>query len=91
MIVVAIFGLIAGMFGMLIDLIPHVPVPDFIESSVPGLRAALGASASMGVWIPLQLAGTVAGLILSCALGGGVIKIGRIVASFLSAGGGSAG
>jgi len=74
--------------------IGHVPFP-----SVPSWLSTAGAASSslashfagLGAWLPFPLLTTIAGtwlLVLVASLG---LKVARIVASFLTVGGGSAG
>ena len=47
--------------------------------------------AGLGAWIPLNLAANVATALLACLVIGFAIKLVRIVVSFVTVGGGSAG
>lgn len=65
-------------------------VPSFI-ADLPGYVAtAAGYMVGTGPWIPWALATAVVGAYLACLAAGIALKLARIVASFLTLGGGSA-
>lgn len=71
-------------------LISLPPVPSFL-ADLPGyVSTAASYVASTGVWIPWALMGTVIGVWAVCLAAGLAVKVVRIVASFLTLGGGSA-
>jgi hypothetical protein len=70
--------------------IPDIPVPGWFTGSIAAIQALFGAATTMGVWVPVPLAISVAALLFTALMGGAIIKLVRIIASFLTAGGGSA-
>jgi hypothetical protein len=82
----AVNGLISGIFSVM----PPLPVPAWFTGAGTALANLFGAATSMGVWIPIPLALNVMATLFAAMFGGALIKLGRIVLSFLTAGGGSA-
>ena len=76
--------------GNIFSVMPDIPVPDWFTGAGSTLAELFGAAGSMGVWIPIPLALNVMGVLFSAMFGGALIKLARIIASFLTAGGGSA-
>lgn len=72
------------------SVMPDIPVPSWFTSAGTALAGLFGAAGSMGVWIPIALALNVMGVLFAAMFGGALIKLARIIASFLTAGGGSA-
>lgn len=72
------------------SVMPDIPVPSWFTGAGQALAGLFGAAASMGVWIPIALALNVMGVLFAAMFGGALIKLARIIASFLTAGGGSA-
>ena len=91
MVTLALMKLAASFCGFVLDLVPGGGPPSWFMDSGSAFNSVLSDAASMTVWFPLGLAVVIAQVLLTCQVGGGVIKIGRIVASFLTVGGGSAG
>jgi len=69
---------------------PDIPVPAWFTGAGNALSGLFSAAASMGVWIPIPLALNVMATLFAAMMGGAIIKLVRIIASFLTAGGGSA-
>ena len=91
MIVDAFVSALAWVFSGLGDLFGALTMPDW-WASVDGALATLGtAAAGIASWVPVGDAVTVAGFVLACVGIGFGIRLVRIVASFFTAGGGSAG
>lgn len=65
--------------------------PDWLDSAEPAIETLFAGGASMGVWLPIQFGLTAAATVLAFKFAGLLVKIVRIVASLLTAGGGSAG
>lgn len=89
MITDAIIGFLTGVAEFILDLLPDVQVPTWMSADGP-MGTVFGYAGSMGAWFPVSLAAVVLSGLLVCwgvAFG---IKIVRIVASFFTAGGGSA-
>lgn len=75
----------------LVGLLPTIDPPSWVTDANGTLASVLGSVASLGVWAPIPLVVVVASTVLACLGIGLGIKLVRIVASFLLAGGGSAG
>lgn len=80
----------AWLLHVLLSALPVVTVPDWLASISGAMSLVFQAAGSMGVWFPAGLLVTVLMAVLSLWLVGFAIKIVRIVASFFTAGGGSA-
>jgi hypothetical protein len=91
MIVEWFLGLLVSLLESLLAAIPTFDPPSWFTSSTSGFASVFAVSQSMGVWLPVNLGFTVAVALLTCIVIGFGIKLVRIVASFLTAGGGSAG
>ena len=69
----------------------HLPaVPSFLGDLAGYVATAGSYVASTGAWIPWSLMVTVIGVWAACLGAGLAVKVVRIIASFLTAGGGSA-
>jgi hypothetical protein len=78
------------LFGGVIGALPKIPVPSWVSSSDGLLGQVFSLAGSMGAWVPLGLLGTVLVGLLTIHVASFGIKLARIVASFFTAGGGSA-
>ena len=85
-----ILGLLGSALHGLFGLMPHVDVPGWLTSISGPIGTVFAQAASMGVWFPMGLLGTVTAAVFAAWLVGFGIKLVRIVASFLTLGGGSA-
>ena len=85
----AIIGWFFNVVGFLLDLLPTVTVPDWLSASGP-MATVMTYAGSMGAWFPAQLVVTVLLGVLAAWGVAFAIKLARIVASFFTAGGGSA-
>jgi len=74
----------------LIGAIPDVPVPSWFTSQDTWFDTLFQEAGSMSVWVNFPLVRTVGTILIACIALSAAIKLGRIVASFLTAGGGSA-
>lgn len=74
----------------LLAVLPTVSVPSWLSSNDSAFTTVFSAAGSMGVWFPSTLVVTVLTGVLALWLVGFAIKLVRIVASFFTAGGGSA-
>lgn len=81
---------IAWAWGQLMSAIPDVPVPDWWTNSTSWLDTLFQEASSMSVWVNFGLVRVVGTVLIGCIGVSMAIKLGRIIASFLSAGGGSA-
>lgn len=70
--------------------LPTVTVPTWLSSNNSAFTSVFQAAGSMGVWFPTTLVVSVLAGVLALWVVGFGIKIVRIVASFFTAGGGSA-
>lgn len=91
MITEALMSVMLGMVGAMVGLLPDGEAPSWVTDAGETLSSVLAYAAPVGNWLPLQLAGTVLVAFLACVAAGFGIKVARIVASFLTVGGGSAG
>jgi hypothetical protein len=75
----------------LIGAVPPFTPPAFVASGAASVADVLAVARSLGHWVPIELFAGVVVAVLSCLVAGATIKLVRIVASFLTVGGGSAG
>jgi len=85
------FAVVASLWESLCAALPAIPVPSWIGSGAGSVASVLGTAAQLGNWVPLPLFGLVVAAVLVCLIGGLAIKVTRIVASFITLGGGGAG
>jgi hypothetical protein len=85
-----LFGAFESILHVVLGALPVVEVPTWMDTTGP-MATVFGYAASMGVWVPTTLLVTVLGALLAAWLMGFAIKAIRIVASFMTVGGGSAG
>lgn len=90
MIVELLLGVLFLFLRGVIALFPDGDPPAWVDDGAGMLGQLVGYASGLGAWIPFQLAGTVLAAVLVCMVAGFGIKLVRIVASFLTAGGGSA-
>lgn len=90
MVTEAIMDLLAGFVETLLGALPEFEVPDWLATASGMATEIAGYGAGLGVWVPARLIVAVAGTLLVVWLIGFGIKLTRIVASFLTFGGGSA-
>lgn len=90
MIVEWFLGAIQAVAAGIFDLMPDIAVPGWFTGAGNAIAGLFTAASSMGVWIPIPLALNVMAVLFMAMMGGALIKLGRIIASFLTAGGGSA-
>lgn len=87
----AIIAVFVGLLKAIAALIPKADVPAWFTSASGTLSDWLGYASSVGVWVPIPLMLTVMSAILVSIVTGFVIRLVRVIASFFTAGGGSAG
>ena len=75
----------------LLSVLPVVTVPSWLSGNDSAFSTVFSAAGSMGVWFPSTLVIAVLTGVLALWLIGFGIKLVRVVASFFTAGGGSAG
>ncbi len=81
---------LAAVFDKVFTAMPPLPVPAWFTGAGDAISGLFGDAVTMGVWIPIPLALNVALTLFAAMFGGAAIKLARIIASFLTAGGGSA-
>ena len=91
MIVEWFLGVLVGLLEGLVSALPAFSPPSWFTSSGGMVAQLFGYADSMGAWLPIGLLMTIAAAVLTCIVVGFGIKLARIAASFLTAGGGSAG
>lgn len=91
MITNALLSVINAALGFFIGLIPDsLNPPGWVSGSAAALVGFFSNAQSMGVWIPLDFAFLCAYALMSTYIGGGVVKMVRILISHFTGGGGSA-
>lgn len=90
MIIQLIMGVLDAIVGGIFSIMPDVAVPGWFTGSLDAIGGLFGAATTMGVWIPVPLALAVASILFMAMMGGAIIKLARVIASFVSGGGGSA-
>ena len=81
----------ASLIHWLFSVLPTITAPTWLTSNNSAMSTVFADAGSMGVWFPSTLLIEVlTGLLVILGVGFG-IKIARMVASFFTAGGGSAG
>ena len=90
MIVQAIIHVFTVIVQGILSLLPTDDAPSWVASGAGYLAQLAQLGSGLAGWIPFPLAGTVITAFLACVLSGFIIKVVRIVASFFTAGGGSA-
>jgi hypothetical protein len=90
MIVQWVLEAVAVVVHTIFTAMPSLPVPAWFTGSETAISTLFTDAASMGVWIPVPLALNVAAVLFTALMGGALIKLARIIVSFLTAGGGSA-
>ena len=90
MIVEWFLGVVKAIAEGVFSVMPVIPVPGWFTGAGTAIAGLFSAALSMGVWIPIPLALNVMAVLFMAMMGGALIKLARIIASFLTAGGGSA-
>lgn len=90
MIVEAIVSVLAGLVSFVGGLMPEIAVPGFVGSLVGLVGTITGYMAPLGYWIPFGPAGTATGFVLVALAVSLVVRLVRVIASFLTGGGGGA-
>lgn len=91
MVTQAILDFANMLLGAVFSLVPEgVRAPGWIAGSANAVKGLFTAAATMGVWIPLDIAVAAALLIMNTYIGGGVVKGIRILISHFTGGGGGA-
>jgi hypothetical protein len=82
---------VGSVVGAVLGVIPSVPTPSWLSPDSGAMAKVFEFLDSMGVWFPVGLLMTVLAAFYGIKLTAFGIKIARIVVSFLTVGGGSAG
>lgn len=91
MITAAIMWLLGGFVTLVFSLFPPLPDPGPILANVQGgIGSVFSSAASLSFWVPFGATGAALALVAAVAVVAFGIKLVRIVASFLTLGGGSA-
>lgn len=85
-----ILGVLVGFWEWLIGNIPWPEPPEWFGTLSSGVDALNSHITGLGAWLPFPILRTVLGAILALLLVSLGLKVVRIVASFFTAGGGSA-
>jgi hypothetical protein len=85
-----LIGLLADLVHSVMGDLPTFAVPEWLVTGSGAVGTVFSYAGSMGAWFPSQLAVTVALAILAAYGVGFAVKLIRIVASFVTLGGGSA-
>lgn len=91
MIVEWFLGVVEAVVGALLGALPVVEPPAWFKDADGAMQTFVGYFADMGHWMPVNLMVTVFLAVLGSVVIGFGIKVVRIVLSFATAGGGSAG
>lgn len=80
-----------GLVAALLSFLPTNSPPEWLTTIGGAVGTVYGYASLMGAWFPVTLVRNVALAVIASILIGFVIKVVRIVASFVTVGGGSAG
>jgi uncharacterized membrane protein len=86
-----LMGLGASLVQTLLGALPPVEVPAWVAQGSGKVSEVMAIARSLSAWVPIDLAGGVVVAVIACLIAGLGIKVARIVASFMTVGGGSAG
>jgi hypothetical protein len=90
MITKALLDFLTGLLGVVIGWLPTSPPPGWVGNTAGMVASLMDYGSGLGAWINWPLMGIVAATIGGVMLLSFGIKVTRIVASFLTLGGGSA-
>lgn len=91
MITDAIINFFLGIVAALLSFLPSNEPPAWLLTIGGAIGTVYAYAGQMGVWFPVTLVRNVALAVIAAMLAGFVVKMVRIVASFVTVGGGSAG
>lgn len=91
MIVEAVVSLLVALVDGALALLPSAAPPAWFTSAGSQWSSLMGQVSLMGNWFPVSLATNVVGAVLGSWVIGFTIKVVRLVLSYFTAGGGSAG
>ncbi len=90
MITKLLLTLLASVVSGVVSAFPSIPVPGWAQGLAGQIQSVANQAQGLGYWLPVNLAFTVVAVVIAARLVGYSIKLVRIVASFFTAGGGSA-
>lgn len=90
MITEAIMNVFFSFTELLVSLVPSSDPPSWLSDGSGALAEIWGYGHGLGAWLPWSLIGVVFPVVIACIGLGLLIKLTRIVLSFLTLGGGSA-
>lgn len=83
----AVVDAVAAFLGFVATLLDFPDVPAVV-TDVPGYVATVGGwLTSTGAWVPWPIVATMVSLVSACMVAGLLVRLVRIVASFMTAGG----
>lgn len=91
MIVEAVVSLLVALVEGALSLLPSAEPPGWFLDAGSQWSALMGQVGLLGNWMPVNLATTIVGAVLGSWVIGFTIKVVRLVLSYFTAGGGSAG
>lgn len=89
MIIQLLLSVIVGVIKSLISLMPQIAVPEWLTSAGAAVRTVLQSAGQWGYWLPLDLGVKVAATVMAVLAAGFLIRVGRMILSFFTGGGGS--
>jgi hypothetical protein len=84
-------GVLKWIVTHFLALIPTLPVPSWLADRTGFVGQVMGYISGLGNWIPFSYAATGVALVLASMGVGALIKVGRMMLSVATGGGGSAG
>jgi hypothetical protein len=84
------FWLLGGLFIAVGMAFPHSDPSSTVDAATSGVGTVMGFASGFGIWLPFGAMGACAAVLVGVMLVGFAIRLIRIIASFLSGGGGSA-
>lgn len=90
MIVDAFLGWISSALAFVVENLPAPQVPEWLSGFSMEAASATASVGYMGNWVPVPLLAAIGTVVAAAWAAGLIMKIGRIVLSFFTAGGGSA-
>jgi len=89
-IVEAIVRVAVGLVRMILNLLPNTPAPAWLADGDGVLQTIWSYGAGLGAWVPWTTFSTVFAAVMLCLSVSLTIRLVRVIASFLTGGGGSA-
>lgn len=89
MIIQLLLSVIVGVIKTAISLMPQVAIPDWVVSAGDAVRTVMASAGGFAYWVPLALGVKVAATVMAVLAAGFLIRVGRMILSFFTGGGGS--